>query len=161
GFSSMRALTTSRNDDPSSASRPFDRDRDGFAPSEGAGMLVLEALDHALARGAQPLAEVLGYSGSADASFLVAPPEAGEGAARAMEAALEDAGIVADDVDYVSAHATATDIGDVTETRALRRVLGKRADRVPVSAMKSQIGHLLGGSGGVEAVAAVQTIRTG
>ena len=124
-------------------------------------MLVLEALDHALARGAQPLAEVLGYGVSADASFLVAPSEDGEGAARAMEAALEDAGIAADDVDYVSAHATATDIGDVTETRALRRVLGKRADRVPVSAMKSQIGHLLGGSGGVEAVAAVQTIRTG
>ncbi|MPZ98699.1 MAG: beta-ketoacyl-ACP synthase II [Dehalococcoidia bacterium] len=161
GFSSMKALTTSRNDDPSTASRPFDRDRDGFAPSEGAGVLVLESLDHATERGARPLAEVLGYGVSADASFLVAPSEDGEGAARAMEAALEDAGITADEVDYVSAHATATDIGDITETRALRRVLGPRAERVPVSAMKSQVGHLLGGSGGVEAVAAVQTILTG
>ena len=161
GFSAMRALATSANGHPEAASRPFDRDRDGFAAGEGSGMLVLEALDHALARGARPLAELLGYGVSSDAAYLVAPPEDGEGAARAMRTALDDAGVAAEEIDYVSAHATATEIGDIAETRAVRSVFGARAYDLPVSAMKSQIGHLLGGAGGVETVAAVQTIRTG
>ncbi|MBM3139744.1 MAG: beta-ketoacyl-ACP synthase II [Chloroflexi bacterium] len=161
GFSSMRALTTSWNEEPERASRPFDRRRDGFAPAEGAGMLLLESLGHALARGATPIAEVLGYGVSADAAYLVAPSDAGEGAARAMLTALADSGVAPEEVDYVSAHATATDIGDVAETRALKAVLGEHAYEVPVSALKSQIGHLLGGSGGVETVAAIQTIVTG
>ena len=161
GFASMRALASAHNDDPEHASRPWDRDRDGFAPAEGAGILVLESLEHALARGATPLAELIGYGVSADASYLVAPSENGAGAARAMNAALRDAGIGPDEVDYVSAHATATDVGDLAETGALKTVFGERAYRVPVSALKSQIGHLLGGSGGVETIAAIQTIRTG
>ncbi len=161
GFSAMRALATASNERPEAASRPFDRDRDGFAAAEGSGMLVLEALDHTLARGARPLAELLGYGVSSDAAYLVAPPQDGEGAARAMVAALDDAGVGPEEIDYVSAHATATEIGDIAETRAVRSVFGARAYRLPVSAMKSQIGHLLGGAGGVETVAAVQTIRTG
>ena len=160
-FSSMRALATSHNADPEAASRPFDRDRDGFAPAEGAGMLALEGLDHALARGATPLAEVLGYGVSADASYLVAPPENGEGAARAMRAALENAGLPPEAIQYVSAHATATEVGDIAETRAIRSVFGKHAYRMCVTAMKSQIGHLLGGAGGVETVAATQTLICG
>ncbi len=161
GFSSMRALTTGWNDDPEHASRPFDARRDGFAPAEGAGVLLLESLEHARGRGATPLVEVLGYGVSADASYLVAPSDAGEGAARAMRAALDSAGVAPDEIDYVSAHATATEVGDIAETRALKSVLGERAYDVPVSALKSQVGHLLGGSGGVEAVAAAQTILTG
>ena len=161
GFASMRALASTHNGDPEHASRPFDRDRDGFVPGEGAGILVLEALDHALARGATPLAEMIGYGVSADAAYLVAPAEHGAGAARAINVALRDAGITADEVDYVSAHATATDVGDVAETGALKTVFGERAAAVPVSALKSQLGHLLGGSGGVETIAAIQTIRTG
>jgi 3-oxoacyl-[acyl-carrier-protein] synthase II len=161
GFSAMRALTTGRNDEPERASRPFDRDRDGFAPGEGAGALVLEALDHAQARGATPLAEVIGYGVSADATFLVAPPEDGNGAARAMRLALADADVTPEEIDYVSAHATSTEAGDIAETRAVQSVFGEHAYRMPVSAMKSQIGHLLGGAGGVESVAAVQTLRSG
>lgn len=161
GFCSMRALATSSNDDPGSASRPFDRTRDGFVFSEGAGMVVLEPLDKALERGAEPLAELIGYGASADAAHLVAPSERGSGAARAIRAALANAGIGADEIDYVSAHATATPIGDLAETQALRSVLGERAYQVPVSALKSQTGHMLGGSGAVETVTAVQTIRTG
>jgi len=161
GFSSMRALSTGFNDTPQRASRPFDRDRDGFVPGEGAGVMVLEALEHALARGATPLAEVTGYGVSSDAAYLVAPSENGVGAARAMRLALRDAGIEASAVDYVSAHATSTDVGDLAETQAIHTIFGERATKVPVSAMKSQIGHLLGGSGGVETIAAIQAIRTG
>ena len=161
GFASMRALATSHNGDPEHASRPWDRDRDGFVPAEGAGMLVLESLDHALARGATPLAEIIGYGVGADAAYLVAPADNGAGAARAMKVALRDAGIEADEVDYVSAHATATNVGDIAETGAIKTVFGERAYELPVSALKSQIGHLLGGSGGVETIAAIQTIRTG
>lgn len=161
GFSSMRALSTSFNDTPTRASRPFDRDRDGFVPGEGSGILVLEALEHALARGATPIAEVTGYGVTADAAYLVAPSENGAGAARAMRLALRDAGIDASAIDYISAHATSTDVGDIAETQAIHTVFGERAGRVPVSAMKSQIGHLLGGSGGVETIAAVQALRTG
>lgn len=161
GFSSMRALSTAFNDTPARASRPFDRDRDGFVPGEGSGVLVLEALDHALARGATPLAEVTGYGASSDAAYLVAPSENGAGAARAMRFALRDAGIEAAAVDYISAHATSTDVGDLAETQAIHTIFGERATQVPVSAMKSQIGHLLGGSGGVETIACVQALRTG
>lgn len=161
GFLAMRALATSSNECPESASRPFDRDRDGFVAAEGAGIVVLEALDYALARGARPLAEVAGYGVSSDATYLVAPPEDGEGAARAMRAALHDAQMAVQEIDYISAHATATEIGDIAETRAVRAVFGERAYRLPISAMKSQIGHLLGAAGGVETIAAVQTIRTG
>lgn len=161
GFCSMRALTTSYNDRPEASSRPFDRNRDGFAPAEGAGMLVLEELDHARARGAEPLAEIIGYGVSADAQFLVAPPDDGAGAARAMVTAMADAGIAPEEIDYISAHATATEIGDIAETRAIRKVFGERAYEIPVSALKSQIGHLLGAAGGVESAAIVQTIRTG
>ena len=160
-FCAMRALTTSYNDRPAEASRPFDRDRDGFAPSEGAGLLVLEGLDHALARGATPLAEVLGYGVTADATFLVAPPEGGAGAARAMQLALDSAGLDIAEIDCISAHATSTEAGDVAETQAIRGVFGDLAYRVPIAAFKSQVGHLLGGAGGVETIAAVQTLRTG
>ena len=160
-FCAMRALTTSYNDRPAEASRPFDRDRDGFAPSEGAGLLVLEGLDHALARGAEPLAEVLGYGVTADAAYLVAPPESGSGAARAMRLAIDSAGLDPSEIDCISAHATATEAGDVAETQAIRGVFGDHAYRVPITAFKSQVGHLLGGAGGVETVAAVQTLRTG
>ncbi len=161
GFVAMRALATSSNEHPERASRPFDRDRDGFVPAEGAGVLVLEELDHALLRGATPLAELLGYGVSSDAAYLVAPAEGGDGAARAMRAALDDAGVAIEDIDYISAHATSTDAGDLAETLAIKAVLGERAYRIPISAMKSQIGHLLGGAGGVETVAAVQTLLTG
>ena len=160
-FCAMRALTTSYNDRPEASSRPFDRDRDGFAPAEGSGMLVLEALDHARARGAEPLAEIIGYGVSADAQFLVAPSNDGGGAARAMRSAIADAHIAPEEIDYISAHATATEVGDIAETRAIRTVFGERAYEIPVTAFKSQIGHLLGAAGGVEAAATVQTIRTG
>jgi 3-oxoacyl-[acyl-carrier-protein] synthase II len=124
-------------------------------------MLVLEDLDHARARGATPLAELTGYGVTADAAYLVAPADGGDGAARAMRAALADAHTDPEDVDYISAHATSTDVGDLAETLAVKAVFGERAYRIPVSAMKSQIGHLLGGAGGVETVAAVQTLLTG
>ncbi len=161
GFASMRALTSGFNDTPERASRPFDRDRDGFAPAEGSGVLVLEPLEHARARGAEPLAEITGYGVSADAAYLVAPAENGAGAARAMRLALADAGVAIDAIDAVSAHATSTDVGDRAETEAIKSVFGDHAYRLHVSAMKSQIGHLLGGAGGVEAVAVVQSLRTG
>ena len=161
GFASMRALTTGYNDTPERASRPFDRDRDGFVPGEGSGMLVLESLAHARARGAEPLAELIGYGVSADASYLVAPAENGAGAARAMRFALADAGIEPTDVQAISAHATSTDVGDRAETDALKSIFGEHAYKLHISAMKSQIGHLLGGSGGVETVASVMSLHTG
>jgi len=161
GFAAMRALTTSFNGEPERASRPFDRDRDGFAPAEGAGMLTLETFEHAEARGATPLAEVLGYGVSADAAHLVAPSDGGEGAAHAMRLALENASVAAEEIDYISAHATATEVGDIAETKAIKRVFGEHAYATPVTSMKSQIGHLLGGSGGVETIAAVQTMLNG
>ena len=160
-FCAMRALTTGFNDRPAESSRPFDRDRDGFAPSEGAGLLVLESLEHAQARGVRPLVEVLGYGVSADAAYLVAPPDGGEGAARAMQSALDAAGLAAEEIDYISAHATATEVGDIAETKAIRTVFGEHAYRVPVTAFKSQVGHLLGGAGGVETIAAIQALLTG
>ena len=158
GFSAMKALST-RNDEPERASRPFDRDRDGFVMSEGAGVVVVEELEHAKARGAKIYCEITGYGVSADAYHMTAPPPDGEGAARAMQMALEHACISADQVDYINAHATSTDIGDICETRAIKHVFGDYAYKVAISSTKSMTGHLLGGAGGVEMAACALAIR--
>jgi len=158
GFSAMRALST-RNDEPERASRPFDRDRDGFVMSEGAGVVVVEELEHAKARGAKIYCELAGYGLTADAYHMTAPPPNGEGAARAMQLALEHARISADQVDYINAHATSTDIGDLCETRAIKKVFGNHARKVSISSTKSMTGHLLGGAGGVEMAACALAIR--
>lgn len=149
GFARTGALST-RNDTPQQASRPFDRDRDGFVLSEGAGILVLEERDFAMKRGAKILGEVLGYGQSADATHLTAPDPKGAGAAYAMNAALRDAGLRPDEMDYINAHGTSTLLGDIAETNAIRTVFGSHADALAVSSTKSQLGHLLGASGGVE-----------
>ena len=149
GFSAMRALST-RNDDPQTASRPFDRDRDGFVISEGAGVVVLEELGHAVRRNAKVYAEVAGYGTSGDAYHVSAPAEDGDGPVRVMRRAIEDAGIDPSAIDYVNAHGTSTPQGDVVETRAIRTVFGERAKSVAVSSTKSMTGHLLGGAGGLE-----------
>src|SRR6266702_3223590 len=158
GFSAMRALST-RNDEPERASRPFDRDRDGFVISEGAGVVVVEELEHAKARGAKIYCEITGYGVSADAYHMTAPPPDGEGAARAMKLALEHAGISPDQVDYINVHATSTGLGDISETRAIKIVFGDYAKKVSTSATKSMTGHLLGGAGGVEMAACALAIR--
>ncbi|HEX4537841.1 MAG TPA: beta-ketoacyl-ACP synthase II [Candidatus Acidoferrum sp.] len=160
GFSAMKALST-RNDEPERASRPFDRDRDGFVMSEGAGVVVVEELEHAKARGAKIYCELTGYGVSADAYHMTAPPPDGQGAARAMQLALEHARISPDQVDYINAHATSTDIGDICETRAIKQVFGDTAYKVPISSTKSMTGHLLGGAGGVEMAACALAIRDG
>ena len=160
GFSAMKALST-RNDEPERASRPFDRDRDGFVMSEGAGVVVVEELEHAKARGAKIYCELTGYGVSADAYHMTAPPPDGQGAARAMQLALEHARISPDQVDYINAHATSTDIGDICETRAIKQVFGDSANRVAISSTKSMTGHLLGGAGGVEMAACALAIRDG
>ncbi len=159
-FCVMRAMST-RNDEPERASRPFDKDRDGFVPAEGAAVFVLETLEHALARGARILAEVAGAAATADAYHLVAPCADGEGAARAIRWALEDAGVRPEQVDYINAHGTSTPLNDVAETIAIKAVLGEHAYQVPISSTKSMIGHALGASGALETVAAVKTIETG
>src|SRR6201987_996081 len=158
GFSAMKALST-RNDEPERASRPFDRDRDGFVVSEGAGIVVVEELDHAKARGAKIYCELTGYGLSADAYHMTAPPPDGEGAARAMQLALDHARLSPDQVDYINAHATSTGIGDICETRAIKRVFGEHAHKVPLSSTKSMTGHLLGGAGGIEMAACALAIR--
>lgn len=159
-FAVMRALTT-HNDDPAAASRPFDLTRDGFVPCEGAGALVLESEAHALARGARIYAELAGFGCTNDAFHVAAPPEDGEGAARAMAEAIRDSGFSKDEVDYANAHATSTPLGDTAETNALKRVFGEGAYGLAISATKSLIGHGLGASGGMETVATVKTIETG
>ena len=158
GFSAMKALST-RNDEPERASRPFDRDRDGFVMSEGSGVVVVEELEHARARGAKIYCEITGYGVSADAYHMTAPPPNGEGAARAMKLALDYARISPEQVDYINAHATSTDIGDLCETRAIKQIFGAYADKVSISATKSMTGHLLGGAGGIEMAACALAIR--
>jgi len=158
GFSAMKALST-RNNEPERASRPFDRDRDGFVMSEGAGIMVVEELEHAKARGAKIYCEITGYGVSADAYHMTAPPPDGEGAARAMKLALEDARISPAQVDYINAHATSTDIGDLCETRAIKQIFGDHAYKVSINATKSMTGHLLGGAGGIEMAACALAIR--
>ncbi len=160
GFAAARALST-RNEAPKEASRPFDKDRDGFVMGEGAGLVVLESLDHAEARGASPLVELTGYGTSADAYHLTAGPEDGSGAARSMRSCLNMAGSDGSDVDYVNAHATSTPVGDKGEVAALRQIFGKHIPNVAISSTKSAIGHLLGAAGGVEAVFSAMALRTG
>ncbi|KAB2889115.1 MAG: beta-ketoacyl-ACP synthase II [Desulfobulbaceae bacterium] len=158
GFSAMKALS-SRNDAPQQASRPFDKDRDGFVMSEGSGMLILEELDHALARGAHIYAEVIGYGLSSDAYHIAAPPEDGEGGVRAMQMALTDAGLKPEDVDYINAHGTSTPLNDRCETTAIKTVFGEHAGRLAISSTKSMTGHMLGAAGGIEAVFTALTIH--
>ena len=157
GFAACKALST-RNDDPTHASRPFDKDRDGFVMGEGVGILVLEELEYALARGARIYAEIIGYGMTCDAYHMTSPVPGGEGAARAISLALKDAGITPDRVSYINAHGTSTPANDSTETAAIKKALGEHAYNVAISSTKSMTGHLLGGSGGIEAVATVMAI---
>jgi 3-oxoacyl-[acyl-carrier-protein] synthase II len=160
-FSAMRALSTKRNDEPEKASRPFDAERDGFVMGDGAGVLVLEALEHARARGATIHAEVVGYGASDDASHITLPAPGGRGAVESMRIAIADAGLTIDDVDYINAHGTSTPPNDRSETAAIKTLFGERAYRVPVSSTKSMTGHLMGAGGGIEAIATIQAIKTG
>jgi 3-oxoacyl-[acyl-carrier-protein] synthase II len=160
GFSSMRALST-RNSEPERASRPFEKDRDGFVMAEGAGVLLLEDLQHALKRGAKIYAEIIGYGCNADAYHISAPSPNGIGAARCMEIALRDAGISYDEVDYINAHGTSTPLNDLSETMAMKTVFKDHAKKVAVSSTKSMTGHLLGAAGGVEAIYSILTIQHG
>ncbi len=157
GFAACKALST-RNDDPAHACRPFDRDRDGFVLGEGSGILLLEELEHALSRGAKIYAEIVGYGMTCDAHHITSPVPGGEGAARAIQLALKDAGITPEQVSYINAHGTSTPANDSTETAAIKTALGEQAYKVAISSTKSMTGHLLGGSGGIEAVATVMAV---
>jgi 3-oxoacyl-[acyl-carrier-protein] synthase II len=158
GFSTMRALTT-WDGDPALASRPFDKGRDGFAPAEGSGILILESLEHAQARGAKIYAEIVGWGVSSDAYHLVQPHPEGLGAAKAINRALENAGASIDDVDYINAHGTSTPINDAAETKAIKAVFGDRAYEIPISSTKSMVGHSLGASGALEAIVCISSIN--
>ncbi len=160
GFNAMRALST-RNDEPEKASRPFDRDRDGFVIAEGTGMLLLEELEHAKERGAKIYAEVIGFGASADAYHITAPDESGEGMAAAMRAALNEARVSPEEIDHINAHGTSTPLNDICETRAIKKVFGKHAYNIPITANKSMIGHMLGAAGGAESVFSVLSLYYG
>ncbi len=159
-LANMGAVST-RNDEPQRASRPFDAERDGFVLGEGAGVLILESLEHARERGARVRGELVGYGGTCDAFHIAAPDEGGEGAVRAMQLAIRDAGLKPDDVDYINAHGTSTRLNDGIETRAIRTVFGEHADRLAVSSTKSMTGHLMGAAGAVEALVCLRSLQTG
>jgi 3-oxoacyl-[acyl-carrier-protein] synthase II len=160
GFSAMRALST-RNDEPERASRPWDKDRDGFVMGEGAGIVILEEREHALARGARIYCEITGYGMTSDAYHITSPSEDGDGMARVMGRALKDAGLQPADIDYINAHGTSTQVGDKTETVAIKRLFGEQAYKVAISSTKSMTGHLLGAAGGIESAFAAKIVETG
>ena len=160
GFSAMKALST-RNDEPERASRPFDRDRDGFVMAEGSGVMILEEREQAVRRGAKIYAEIIGYGANGDAYHMTAPSPEGEGAARCMALALRDAGLPSQDVDYINAHGTSTEYNDINETLAIKKVFGEQAYKIPVSSTKSMTGHLLGAAGAVEGIYSVLALRDG
>ena len=160
GFNAMKALST-RNDEPEKASRPFERDRDGFVVGEGSGILIIEALEHALERGAHIYAEITGYGMTGDGYHMTAPPPDGSGAVRCMSAALESAGLANNKIDYINAHGTSTPLNDISETRAIKKVFKKHAYKLAISSTKSMTGHLLGGAGGIETIFTALSVSEG